>query len=166
MNGIRDQYRFDLVVLSQDFHPANHCSFYENNKSNAKAKLNQELELPEIGLQMMWPVHCVQNTKGCEFIDGLKRKNTDIIVPKGQNPKIDSYSAFFDNNHLKQTDLEKILRSAGITDCFLCGVAADYCVGYSCLDSFGAGFSTYMVFVLFVNQYYCRLKMQLKELRR
>ena len=142
---MRAKAKFDLTVLTQDWHPSNHVSFYENNKKNPKAALFQVLDLPGVGPQVMWPVHCVQGSHGAEFHHDLKRLPGDVVVQKGSNARIDSYSGFFDNDHKNQTEMEAVLKRKGVTDVVMMGVATDYCVGFSALDALQAGFKTTVV---------------------
>ena len=102
INELRERLPFDLVAHSRDFHPANHCSFDSNNPGS---KTFTEFKLPNGDMQMMWPAHCVQGTQGSEFHPDLFIPPTDIIVHKGLNVDIDSYSAFFDNGHKSQTEM-------------------------------------------------------------
>ena len=145
INALRVQKIFDLVVFTQDFHPPNHCSFYENNRQNPNAKLFEELELPDVGLQMMWPVHCVQGSNGAQFLEQMDIRENDIIVQKGLDFRVDSYSGFFDNKRLRETQLNSILKQNGITEVYLCGLATDFCVGYSALDAVSLNFKTYLI---------------------
>ena len=145
INTLRNLPLFDIVVFTQDFHPANHCSFYENNKNNPLARPFQILNLPKIGPQMMWPVHCVQGSYGTQFHPKLDIRPNDIIVQKGLDPSVDSYSGFFDNQRLRKTELDNVLKLRGVTDVYLCGVAADYCVGYSALDAISLLYKTYLI---------------------
>jgi nicotinamidase/pyrazinamidase len=120
-------------------------SFFENNKNKTGAQLFSVLNLPDVGPQVMWPVHCVQNSKGAEFHPQLKMENTDVIVQKGTNTNVDSYSAFHDNNATSQTEMNAILKRHGITHIFFTGVATDFCVGYSVLDAKNEGFDCTLV---------------------
>jgi hypothetical protein len=103
INNLRKRLPFDLVAHSRDFHPANHCSFVTNNPG---AVIFNEHKLPNGQMQMMWPAHCVQGTEGSEFHKDLVIAPTDIIVHKGLNVDIDSYSALFDNGRGAQTEME------------------------------------------------------------
>lgn len=146
INQIRQQCTFDCIVLTQDWHPANHCSFYDNQKQTyPQAQLFQELNLPDIGPQMMWPVHCVQQSHGAQFHHELIQSKTDIIIQKGTNSDIDSYSGFFDNGHKQQTSMDSVLKQHGITQVYVCGLASDYCVGFTALDAVFCGYQTFMV---------------------
>lgn len=142
VNRVRAEHKWDLVALTQDWHPQNHCSFSINNPGST---LFQPFKLPSGEMQMMWPAHCVQNSKGAEFHPDLVIDKNDAIVKKGMNVNVDSYSGFFDNDHKTKSDLEDILKKAGVTDVYLVGLAYDYCVGYSALDAKAAGFNVFVL---------------------
>jgi nicotinamidase/pyrazinamidase len=116
---------FATVVLTQDWHPLDHASFAANHP---------------YGPQVLWPTHCVQGTMGAEFHPGLRTDPAQLIVRKGFRPGIDSYSAFFENDHATATGLEGYLRNRGVTAVTLVGLATDYCVAYSALDAAKLGF--------------------------
>jgi len=95
---------------------------------------------------MMWPNHCVQNSKGAEFHQDLKHNSTtDIVVQKGTNKIYDSYSGFWDNGRKSQTLLESELKKRNVTDVYVCGLASDYCVSFTALDARASGFKTYFL---------------------
>jgi len=143
INRLRKDVKWDLIALTQDFHPKDHCSFSSNNPGS---KLFTEFKLPSGQMQMMWPAHCVQGTPGTEFSSELLIDHkTDKIVQKGMNRLVDSYSGFFDNDHKVKSTMEDTLKAAGITDVFCTGLAYDYCVGSSALDAKNAGFNVYLV---------------------
>jgi len=127
---------FDAVVLTQDWHPAGHSSFAS---SHAKAAPYDVMEMP-YGPQVLWPDHCVQGIKGAEFHPMLDTARADMIIRKGYNPAIDSYSAFFENDHKTHTGLEGYLRTRGITKVTIVGLALDFCVNYSAVDAAQLGF--------------------------
>lgn len=137
----RIQKKFDFIVASQDFHPANHKSFAANHKNG---KIGELIVWKE-NLQILWPTHCVQNTEGAEFHKDLDRKNWKAIIRKGVDSDVDSYSAFFDNAYQIDTGLGKYLKDQQIDRVFVCGLALDYCVRYSALDSFALEFETYLI---------------------
>lgn len=137
----RLQPHFKTIVATQDWHPANHGSFSANH---AHHKIGDVVELNGIK-QILWPLHCVQHTKGAEFVSSLHQGNWNGIVQKGTDPTIDSYSGFFDNGHRKQTSLEKILRDRKVTHVVLCGLATDYCVKFTAMDALKLGFKTTFV---------------------
>lgn len=125
---------FDAVILTQDWHPAGHSSF----ASSHQAEPFSLTDMP-YGPQVLWPDHCVQGTDGAAFHDGL-RTDADLIIRKGYNPDIDSYSAFFENDKTTPTGLDGYLKTRGVTAVTLVGLATDYCVAYSALDAAKLGF--------------------------
>ncbi|QQE13474.1 bifunctional nicotinamidase/pyrazinamidase [Planctomycetota bacterium] len=132
---------FDLVIATQDWHPQNHQSFASQHTNHNIGDLIQLNELNQI----LWPDHCVQNTFGAELCENLNRDLIDQIVFKGTAPQIDSYSGFFDNGHLKATELETILREQNIESVYIMGLATDYCVKYTALDAAKLGFDTHLI---------------------
>lgn len=134
INGLMGE--FATVVLTQDWHPANHASFAANHPGATPFSL---IQMP-YGPQVLWPTHCVQGTKGAEFHADLRTDPAQMIIRKGFRAGIDSYSAFFENDHSTPTGLEGYLRSRGITAVTLVGLATDYCVAYSALDAARLGF--------------------------
>lgn len=132
--------QFDAVVLTQDWHPSGHSSFAS---SNAGAAPYDMCEMP-YGPQVLWPEHCIQGTQGAAFHPLLETDRADIIIRKGYNPAIDSYSAFVENDHKTPTGLEGYLRSRGITEVTLVGLALDFCVTYSAVDAARLGFVTHV----------------------
>jgi nicotinamidase/pyrazinamidase len=131
---------FDFVVATKDWHPKNHGSFASNH-----GKFVGDYILLEGLDQILWPDHCVENTKGSEFSEDLNLELIDHITHKGMDQSIDSYSAFFDNGHKKSTGLEKKLKEMGIINLYVCGLATDYCVKFSTLDACRLGFNTYVI---------------------
>ncbi|CAG9312816.1 unnamed protein product [Blepharisma stoltei] len=141
LNALKESDKFSHVFLSQDWHPENHISFQVNNPGS---ELFKEKLIEETGiLQMMWPVHCVQNTPGAEFHPGLNIKDTDIIIRKGQNPQYDSYSAF--GCVQDRTTLLDELWAKGIEKVYITGLAFDYCVGYTAIDAANYGFEVHVI---------------------
>ncbi|MDG1863898.1 MAG: bifunctional nicotinamidase/pyrazinamidase [Yoonia sp.] len=126
---------FDAVILTQDWHPAGHSSF----ASTHDAEPMSMIEMP-YGPQVLWPDHCIQGTDGAAFHPALNVDRADMIVRKGYNPAIDSYSAFFENDQKTPTGLEGYLRTRGITILTLVGLATDFCVNYSAVDAARLGF--------------------------
>ncbi len=124
------------VVLTQDWHPAGHASFASTHAGKSPYDL---VEMP-YGPQVLWPDHCVQSSKGAQFHPNLKTDPAALILRKGMTPEIDSYSAFFENDHQTPTGLEGWLRTRGITHLTLVGLATDFCVQYSALDARKLGF--------------------------
>lgn len=134
INGLMAE--FATVVLTQDWHPANHASFAANHPGAAPFSLTQ---MP-YGPQVLWPTHCVQGTEGAAFHKALRTDPAQLVIRKGFRPQIDSYSAFFENDRTTATGLEGYLRNRGVTSVTLVGLATDYCVAYSALDAARLGF--------------------------
>jgi nicotinamidase/pyrazinamidase len=133
--------QFDLIVATQDWHPANHGSFAANH---AGRKPGEVIELEGLQ-QILWPVHCVQNTPGADFAPGLDRSRIAQVVRKGTDPAIDSYSGYFDNGHRKATGLDQYLRSRNVTDLTIVGLATDYCVKFTALDAQQLGYRVHLI---------------------
>ena len=133
--------RFEHVVLTQDWHPAGHSSFASSHPGKAPFDM---VEMP-YGPQTLWPDHCIQGTRGAEFHNDLEWTKAEIVIRKGFNPAIDSYSAFFENDRTTPTGLGGYLRERGITRVTLCGLATDFCVAFSALDAAKLGISTSVV---------------------
>jgi nicotinamidase/pyrazinamidase len=125
------QREFELVVATQDWHPADHGSFAANHPGR---KPGDRIMLDGIE-QILWPVHCVQNTHGAEFAPSFETRGVARVFKKGTDPHIDSYSAFFDNAHRRATGLGDFLKERAVTDIYLLGLALDYCVKFSVLDA-------------------------------
>lgn len=126
---------FQAVILTQDWHPAGHSSF----ASTHDAVPMSMIEMP-YGPQVLWPDHCIQGSIGAAFHDNLHADRADLIIRKGYNPAIDSYSAFFENDKTTPTGLEGYLRTRGIDRLTLVGLATDFCVNYSAVDAAKLGF--------------------------
>ena len=135
INGLMQDH--PVRVLTQDWHSADHSSFAANHPGAAPFSM---IDMP-YGPQVLWPTHCVQGTPGAAFHGALKTDPADLIIRKGFRPAIDSYSAFFENDHKTPTGLEGYLRSRGVTDLCFVGLATDFCVAYSALDAARLGFS-------------------------
>ena len=135
------QAYFDLVVATQDWHPANHGSFAVNHPGKKPGEII-DLEGLE---QILWPVHCVQDTFGAEFVEGLQTGTVRRVFRKGTDPAIDSYSGFFDNGHRKATGMGDYLKEEGVTEVYLMGLATDYCVKFTALDAVELGFGTFVI---------------------
>ncbi len=135
INALMDE--FAVKVLTQDWHPADHASFAANHKGAAPFSLT---EMP-YGPQVLWPTHCVQGTVGAAFHKDLRTDPADLIIRKGFRAAIDSYSAFFENDHKTPTGLEGYLKTRGVTDLTLVGLATDFCVAYSAIDAAKLGFA-------------------------
>lgn len=129
--------RFEHIVLTQDWHPANHTSFAASYPGKQPY---DSIDLA-YGSQTLWPAHCVQGTRGAEFHPDLKLTRAELILRKGFRPQIDSYSAFFENDRTTSTGLAGYLRERGLTRVFFAGLAYDFCVGFSALDARRLGFA-------------------------
>jgi nicotinamidase/pyrazinamidase len=127
---------YDAVILTQDWHPSGHSSF----ASSHEAEVFSNIAMP-YGPQVLWPDHCVQGSFGAAFHKDLVADRADLILRKGYRPDIDRYSAFFENDRSTATGLEGYLKSRGILDVTLVGLATDYCVAYSALDAARLGFA-------------------------
>lgn len=135
------QEKFDLIIATQDWHPQDHSSFAENHSGK------KDFEIIELGGidQILWPVHCVQNSEGAQFHSDLKTQKLEAIFRKGTNKEIDSYSGFYDNAHLKSTGLSGYLNEKGVSQLYFCGLAAEYCVYFSIIDALKEGFETFLI---------------------
>jgi nicotinamidase/pyrazinamidase len=133
--------RFEHVILTQDWHPADHFSFASAHPGK---KPFEQIE-SGYGPQTLWPDHCVQGTKGAEFHSDLSLTRAELILRKGFRRTIDSYSAFFENDRSTSTGLAGYLRERALTRVFLAGLAYDYCVGYSALDARRLGFPAFVI---------------------
>lgn len=137
---------FDVVVLTQDWHPAGHSSFASSHDGKSPYDM---VDMP-YGPQVLWPDHCVQGSEGAAFHKDLNITRPDLIIRKGMNPAIDSYSAFFENDQKTPTGLEGYLRTRGVTTLTMVGLATDFCVNFSAVDAAKLGFD------VTVNQSLCR----------
>jgi nicotinamidase/pyrazinamidase len=135
------QSRFDLVVATKDWHPADHGSFAANHPGK---KPGDRIILDGIE-QILWPVHCVQNTRGAEFAPPFDTSRIAHVFHKGTERNIDSYSTFFDNAHRRHTGLAHYLEKRSVKEIYLMGLALDYCVKYSALDARHLGLTTYII---------------------
>ena len=137
----RVQQAFDLIVASRDWHPRDHGSFAANHPGK---KVGDVIDLNGLS-QILWPVHCVQNTHGAEFVPGLDTSRIDRVFLKGTDRDIDSYSAFFDNGHRRSTGMDEYLKERGVRDVYVCGLATDYCVNFTALDAAKLGFNVHLI---------------------
>jgi nicotinamidase/pyrazinamidase len=135
------QNKFHLVVATQDWHPGDHMSFASNHKGrNPFDKIKwHDME------QILWPDHCVQNTKGADLHHELNTRKIEAIFRKGMDKNIDSYSGFYDNGHEKNTGLGGYLRERNAGDLYFCGLAADVCVQFTIKDALKEGFSATLI---------------------
>lgn len=135
------QNSFDLVVATQDWHPADHVSFASNHQGkNIYDKINLFGEE-----QVLWPDHCVQNSYGAQIHSGLDQKMIEAIFRKGMDPQIDSYSGFFDNGHKKKTGIAGYLKDKGALTLFFCGLASDICVYFSIRDALDLNLTSVLI---------------------
>jgi nicotinamidase/pyrazinamidase len=133
--------KFDLIIATQDWHPADHGSFaamHPWRKPGAMIELNG---LP----QVLWPIHCVQESFGAEFVKDLDSDKITKVFVKGTDVGIDSYSGFFDNGHRKSTGLADYLTEQGVKELYVLGLATDFCVKYTVLDALELGFEVNLV---------------------
>ena len=135
------QHKFDLVVAAQDWHPKDHVSFASNHEGKSNFDAIELHGKP----QTLWPDHCVQDTEGAKFHADLVSQKWEAIFRKGTDKEIDSYSAFYDNGHLKSTGLTGYLKDKGTSQLYLCGLAADICVYFSTYDAFKEGFACFFI---------------------
>lgn len=136
--------RFEIVVASQDWHPPDHGSFASSHEGKAPGDMGELAGMP----QVMWPDHCVQGSEGAELVSSLELDRAPggvEVFRKGTDPTIDSYSAFFDNGHRKDTGLGDWLKERGVESVVVMGVATDYCVRFTALDAVGLGFEVVLV---------------------
>lgn len=127
---------FQAVILTQDWHPAGHSSFASTHDATPMSMMDMPY-----GPQVLWPDHCIQGSVGAAFHENLHADRADLIIRKGYNPAIDSYSAFFENDKTTPTGLDGYLRTRGIDTLTLVGLATDFCVNYSAVDAAKLGFN-------------------------
>ena len=127
---------FDLVILTQDWHPQGHSSFASSHSGAAPFSLT---DMP-YGPQVLWPEHCIQGSDGAAFHPALDTSRAAAIIRKGMSPSVDSYSAFFENDRQTPTGLKGYLQTRGLTKLTLVGLATDFCVNFSAVDAAGLGF--------------------------
>lgn len=157
INNLLETVDFDAIVYTLDWHPKNHISFLENVQlhpihhssriQSSHAKMYDSVvfsKYPKMK-QKLWPTHCVQGTPGAKIHDELIIVPDSITIRKGDDPEIDAYSAFFDNTKQRQTELHSKLAALEITDVYVCGIAWDYCVGYTAKDSLRLGYRTAII---------------------
>jgi nicotinamidase/pyrazinamidase len=135
------QRRFDVVVATQDWHPADHGSFAINHPGKTPGDAVELAGHPQI----LWPVHCVQGTRGAEFHPQLDVSSIARVIRKGTDRLVDSYSGFVDNGRHTSTGLAEYLNDRDVDCVYVCGLATDYCVKNTALDSADFGFETYLI---------------------
>ena len=133
--------RFDMVVLTQDWHPQDHISFAVNHPGREPFEV---IDLP-YGKQTLWPVHCVQGTADAELAADLHIPHAQLVIRKGHHQAVDSYSAFLEADQTTSTGLTGYLRERGVTTVYLCGLATDFCVAWSAVDARKAGFNAIVI---------------------
>lgn len=135
------QEKFELIVATQDWHPAKHKSFASQHEGKKPFDVMDWKGTP----QTLWPDHCVQGTFGAALHKDLKQERIEAIIRKGTNTEIDSYSAFFDNQRKKATGLDGYLKDHLVTSVYVCGLAADFCVYYTAMDALSLGYPTHIL---------------------
>jgi nicotinamidase/pyrazinamidase len=133
--------RFQNVILTQDWHTPGHISFAS---SHAGKKPFELVKLP-YGPQVLWPDHCVQGTQGAELVKGLSIPHAQLVIRKGFNPNVDSYSAFIEADSTTRTGLDGYLKTRGVKRVYVCGLATDFCVAWTALDARKLGFSAAVI---------------------
>jgi nicotinamidase/pyrazinamidase len=133
--------RFDRTVLSQDWHPRGHVSFASTWPGR---ELYESVEAEGIP-QILWPEHCIQGSDGAAFHPGLRAEGAALILRKGFRARLDSYSCFFENDRKTPTGLDGWLRSIGVSELYIAGLATDFCVLYTALDALRLGLSVLVV---------------------
>ena len=132
---------FPTVVLTADWHPADHASF----ASQHAGKVPYATVTMPYGTQVLWPDHCVAGTSGADFAAGLETARAHAVIRKGTDKNCDSYSGFLAADRKTPTGLEGYLKSRGVTTVFVCGLATDFCVAWTAQDAAAAGFKTYLI---------------------
>ncbi|QDS87184.1 nicotinamidase/pyrazinamidase [Rosistilla ulvae] len=132
---------FPLVVATQDWHPPDHSSFASQH---ANHRVGDTIDIDGVA-QVMWPDHCVQNSKGAELAASLQTHSLTKVFPKGTDRRLDSYSGFFDNGGVHTTGLGDYLKQNNVTETYILGLATDYCVRATALDSCRLGFRTWLI---------------------
>lgn len=135
------QEKFETIIATQDWHPTDHKSFAVNHEGKSVGEI---IKLGDTN-QILWPVHCTQNSFGSEFSKELKTENITKIFQKGMNKEIDSYSGFFDNDHKSETGLNDYLKENNIEELYITGLATDYCVKFTTMDALSLGFKVNLV---------------------
>jgi nicotinamidase/pyrazinamidase len=143
INKLRELYK--TIVISKDWHPKNHVSFASTHKKPLFSTINIKDHNNNQYSQMLWPDHCVKGSFGSKLHRDLITHASDIIIKKGSSVDVDAYSAFFDNTNKLNSKLDKILKEKGILNVDICGVAYDYCVGYTALDAKKLGYGVRVI---------------------
>lgn len=133
--------RFETVVTTRDWHPPDHCSFAKNHPGYEPG---EKLEIEGLE-QVLWPVHCVQDSAGAQFAETLDTSSVDCVISKGKDPRVDSYSGFFSNGRRHDTGLHDFLQQRSVQDVFIVGLATNVCVHATALDAVSLGYHTTVV---------------------
>ncbi len=133
--------KFNLIIFTKDWHPAEHKSFAANHKDK---NIFDVITLNNIE-QILWPVHCVQNTFGAEINNEIKIPKDAFFVEKGTDVEVDSYSGFFDNDKRHSTELNDILKKNNVSDVYFCGLATDFCVKYTVIDALALNYQAFLI---------------------
>jgi nicotinamidase/pyrazinamidase len=133
--------KFDIIIGTQDWHPQDQISFASNHKGKS---LYDQIDLDGV-VQTLWPDHCLQGTPGADFHRALNTVKFSMVLRKGANSKIDSYSAFMENDKKTETGLHGYIKALNISEVYVCGLATDYCVYFTAKDSATYGFSTHII---------------------
>ncbi|MCZ2100687.1 MAG: bifunctional nicotinamidase/pyrazinamidase [Chitinophagales bacterium] len=133
--------QFEHIILTQDWHPQGHSSFASVHEGKAPYEVIQM----SYGSQVLWPDHCIQGTVGAEFHPELQTTKAQLIIRKGFRKEVDSYSAFYENDHQTATGLAGYLKDSGIDTLYLVGLATDFCVKWSAIDGIQEGFDVYVI---------------------
>lgn len=139
INDLMDE--FSLVIAAQDWHPKSHVSFAQNHPGKHVGDTIEVMGKE----QVLWPVHCVQESKGADFVKGLNLKKVAKVIQKGTDPTVDSYSVFYDQAKVRDTGLHAFLKEKGVVELYFAGVATEYCVFYSCIDALELGYNVRLV---------------------
>lgn len=139
INSIQKDY--DLVVATQDWHPQDHLSFASKHEGRLPIEV---IDLDGLE-QVLWPDHCVQESYGAQISEDLDSSRIEAIFRKGMDPRIDSYSGFYDNGKRKDTGLAGYLKARKIDEVHVCGLAADFCVFFTAMDAISEGFKTSII---------------------
>ncbi len=132
---------FSVVIATQDWHPVGHFSFASQHPGKNPLETIKRGDLE----QVLWPDHCVAGTAGAAFRPELETTRLSLILRKGTDPDLDSYSGFLENDKVTSTGLEHYLKGLGYSDVYLCGLATDYCVYYTAMDALRVGFNVYLI---------------------
>nr|CAB3256972.1 isochorismatase domain-containing protein 2-like [Phallusia mammillata] len=178
VNKLTSLPNWDLIVYTKDWHPADHISFVTNaykferheestidpTSAEVYDKVVFNVDGNQRREQVLWPPHCIQSSWGSELHPDLLVANGSHIVTKGMDKHVDSYSAFFDNQHLQETELRELLQRNNITHVFVCGVATDVCVNFTVQDSLDLGYQTYLVEDACAGVSWQNIEVQVKKL--